>query len=46
MTILATIRSNALHSLIPPPRLQLSEWIEQNIKLPEGVARTRWRSSP
>lgn len=32
------IRSNALRSLIPPPRLQLSEWIETNIRLPEGVS--------
>jgi hypothetical protein len=24
--------------LIPPPRLRLSEWIEQNIRLPEGVS--------
>lgn len=35
---LATIRRNALRSLIPPPRLQLSEWIEANVKLPEGVS--------
>jgi phage terminase large subunit GpA-like protein len=32
------IRRNALRSLIPPPRLQLSDWIEANIKLPEGVS--------
>jgi phage terminase large subunit GpA-like protein len=38
MTTLATIRRNALRSLIPPPRLQLSEWIEQNVRLPEGVS--------
>jgi phage terminase large subunit GpA-like protein len=30
------IRHNALRSLIPPPRLRLSEWIERNIRLPEG----------
>ncbi|MDE5446427.1 hypothetical protein GWG65_34720 [Bradyrhizobium sp. CSA207] len=24
---------------IPPPRIALSEWIEGNIKLPEGVRR-------
>jgi hypothetical protein len=35
---LATIRTRALASLIPPPRLRLSEWIENNIKLPEGVS--------
>jgi hypothetical protein len=38
MTALATIRTRALRSLIPPPRLQLSEWIESNIRLPEGVS--------
>ena len=38
MTALATIRRNALHSLIPSLRLHLSEWIERNIRLPEGVS--------
>jgi hypothetical protein len=38
MTTLTTIRRTALHSLIPPPRIALSQWIEQNIKLPEGVS--------
>jgi hypothetical protein len=38
MGTLAAIRRNALRSLIPPPRLQLSEWIESNIKLSEGVS--------
>jgi hypothetical protein len=33
-----TIRSSALRVLIPPPRLHLSEWIESNIRLPEGVS--------
>jgi hypothetical protein len=28
MTTVADIRRKALRSLIPPPRLQLSEWIE------------------
>ena len=32
----ADIRRNALRSLVPPPRLRLSEWLEQNIRLPEG----------
>jgi hypothetical protein len=32
------IRRNALRSLIPPPRVALSKWIEANIKLPEGVS--------
>jgi hypothetical protein len=27
-----------LRLLIPPPRLPLSEWIESNIRLPEGVS--------
>lgn len=27
-----------LRSLIPPPRLHLSGWIEANIKLPKGVS--------
>ena len=36
--MLATIRTRALRSLIPPPRLALSSWIEKNIKLPEGVS--------
>jgi phage terminase large subunit GpA-like protein len=38
MNIVATIRRAALRSLIPPPRLQLSEWIEKNVRLPEGVS--------
>jgi phage terminase large subunit GpA-like protein len=38
MTTVADIRRTALRSLIPPPRLQLSEWIEGNIRLPEGVS--------
>lgn len=35
---LARVRQHALHSLIPPPRLRLSAWIEQHIVLPEGVS--------
>ncbi len=39
MTTLDLIRYNALIlSLIPPPRLKLSEWIESNINLPEGTS--------
>jgi phage terminase large subunit GpA-like protein len=38
MGTLADIRRNALRSLIPPPRLALSQWIETNFKLPEGVS--------
>ena len=37
-TALATIRASALRSLIPPPRIALSDWIEANIKLLEGVS--------
>jgi len=36
--MLNDIRANALRSLIPPPRIALSQWIEGNIKLPEGVS--------
>ena len=32
------LRAAALRSLIPPPRLKLSEWIESNLRLPEGVS--------
>lgn len=35
---LEPIRRRALAALIPPPRLQLSEWIEASIKLPEGTS--------
>jgi phage terminase large subunit GpA-like protein len=38
MATFADIRARALCSLIPPPRLKLSEWIESNIRLPEGVS--------
>lgn len=31
-------RAQALASLIPPPRLKLSEWIERHIELPQGVS--------
>ncbi|MGB3389718.1 MAG: phage terminase large subunit family protein [Pseudaminobacter sp.] len=31
---LAEIRRNAMRALMPPPRLTLSEWIEQEIRLP------------
>jgi phage terminase large subunit GpA-like protein len=36
--LLADIRTRALASLVPPPRLRLSEWIEGEIVLPEGVS--------
>ncbi len=34
----AIVRRNALRALIPPPRLRLSEWIERELRLPEGVS--------
>ncbi len=38
MATLDEITARALAALIPPPRLRLSEWIEANIVLPEGVS--------
>ncbi|SPF81930.1 phage terminase large subunit family protein [Pseudoprimorskyibacter insulae] len=38
MTTIDEVASNALRALIPPPRLQLSQWIEANVCLPEGVS--------
>jgi phage terminase large subunit GpA-like protein len=38
MTTLTDIRHRALASLIPPPRLTLSDWIERHIRLPEGIS--------
>jgi phage terminase large subunit GpA-like protein len=38
MAILADSRFAALLSLIPPPRVALSSWIEGNVRLPEGVS--------
>lgn len=35
---LAETRRRALRSLVPPPRLVLSEWIETHMRLPEGVS--------
>jgi hypothetical protein len=37
MADIATVRRNALRSLIPPPRLALSEWIERELRLPADV---------
>jgi phage terminase large subunit GpA-like protein len=34
----ADVRARALASLIPPPRLMLSTWIERELVLPEGVS--------
>lgn len=38
MPTLAEVKSAALRSLIPPPRLQLSTWMETHLVLPEGVS--------
>lgn len=35
---LGAVRASALASLRPPPRLRLSEWIESEMRLPEGVS--------
>jgi phage terminase large subunit GpA-like protein len=37
---IADVRRAAMRSLIPPPRLRLSEWIEREMHLPEGVSAT------
>jgi phage terminase large subunit GpA-like protein len=37
MTRLSEVRAEALRALLPPPRLRLSDWIEQEVHLPEGV---------
>ena len=38
MTKIETIRAEALRALLPPPRLRLSQWIEREIHLPDGVS--------
>ncbi len=38
MPTIDQITARALRALIPPPRLRLSDWIEANIYLPEGVS--------
>lgn len=38
MATIETIRAEALRALLPPPRLRLSEWIEREVHLPEGVS--------
>ncbi|WP_244314580.1 phage terminase large subunit family protein [Paracoccus sp. TD-10] len=32
------IRREAMQALRPPPKLRLSDWIEANVRLPEGVS--------
>lgn len=38
MTTLGEVRRAALRALEPPPRLRLSQWIEREIRLPEGLS--------
>lgn len=38
MPEIETVAARALRVLTPPPRLMLSDWIERNIVLPEGVS--------
>lgn len=38
MATVEQIASCAMRALLPPPRLRLSEWIEENVSLPEGVS--------
>ena len=38
MQRLEAMQASAMRALIPPPRLRLSEWIEREIRLPEGVS--------
>lgn len=38
MRTLDRVRAAALRSLVPPPRLKMSEWIERTIRLPETVS--------
>jgi len=38
MQTIDAVKVRALSALIPPPRLCLSEWIEANLNLPEGVS--------
>ncbi|PZX14602.1 phage terminase large subunit family protein [Celeribacter halophilus] len=38
MALIDQIRREALKALIPPQRLRLSEWVESEIRLPEGVS--------
>ena len=37
---IADCRARAMRALIPPPRMNLPEWIEATIRLPEGVSAT------
>lgn len=37
---IAAVRARAMRALVPPPRLDLPDWIESTIRLPEGVSAT------
>ncbi len=38
MPTIEQVAARALRALVPPPRLTLSDWIEANLRLPEGVS--------
>lgn len=38
MPTIEQVARNARRALVPPPRLRLSDWIEGNVVLPEGVS--------
>lgn len=38
MPTIEQVRTNALRALTPPPRLRLSDWIESEVCLPDGVS--------
>lgn len=38
MPTIRDVRRGALAALRPPPRLRLSEWLEANVRLPEGTS--------
>ncbi|MCC3245094.1 phage terminase large subunit family protein [Methylocystis sp. WRRC1] len=38
MDSLARVRREALSALMPPPAVTLAEWIESNVRLPQGVS--------
>lgn len=40
MPTLAEVRQESFRALIPPPRLKLSTWIEEYVRLPEGTSAT------
>jgi len=46
MPTLDQIATRALRALLPPARLRLSDWIEANIHLPEGVSAQTGSGAP